>query len=93
LRRIGVVRVRESQDLLNVAGVLYSKNLPKGARLAIISNAAGAGILAANRLLRSGGRIAELSAETFQSLKQILPSYWYPGNPVDILRSARCRAI
>ena len=88
LRRIGVVRVRESQDLLNVAGVLYSKNLPKGARLAIISNAAGAGILAANRLLRSGGRIAELSAETFQSLKQILPSYWHPGNPVDIMRSA-----
>jgi acetyltransferase len=88
MRRVGVVRVRESQDLLNVAGVLYSRNLPKGSRLAIISNAAGAGILAANRLVRSGGRIAELSAETYQTLKQILPPYWQPGNPVDILRSA-----
>jgi acetyltransferase len=88
MRRIGVVRVRESQDLLNVAGVLDSRNLPQGARLAIISNASGAGILAANRLLRSGGRVAELSADTIQTLKHILPAYWQPGNPVDILRSA-----
>ena len=88
MRRVGVVRVRESQDLLNVAGVLDSRNLPRGARLAIISNASGAGILAANRLLRSGGRIAELSDETVQTLKGILPVYWQPGNPVDLLRSA-----
>ena len=88
MRRVGVVRVRESQDLLNVAGVLDSRNLPRGARLAIISNASGAGILAANRLLRSGGRIAELSEDTMQTLKGILPAYWQPGNPVDLLRSA-----
>ena len=88
LRRMGVVRVRESQDLLNVAGVLYSRILPKGARLAIVSNAAGAGTLAANRLIRSGGRLADINPESIGALRNLLPSYWSVGNPVDLLRSA-----
>lgn len=88
LRRVGVVRVKEAQDLYNTAGVLYSRNLPRGPRLAVISNMAGAGQMAANRLLRSGGRLAQLSPETLTSLDQILPAYWQRGNPIDILRTA-----
>ena len=88
LRRVGVVRVKEAQDLYNTAGVLYSRNLPKGPRLAIISNMAGTGQMAAYRLLRSGGQLARLSAETIAALDKILPSYWQRGNPIDILRMA-----
>ena len=88
LRRVGVVRVKEAQDLYNMASVLYSKNLPKGQRLAIITNAPGAGFMAANRLLRSGGQLAQLSAETLAALDQFLPASWKRRNPIDIMWTA-----
>ena len=88
LERVGVVRVKEAQDLYNTAAVLYSRNLPNGPRLAIITNITGPGLMAANRLLRSGGQLAELSARSLADLEAVLPSYWHRGNPVDILRSA-----
>jgi acetyltransferase len=87
-RRLGVVRVREAQDLFNAASVLYSRNRPKGPRLAIMANAGGLGIMATHRLLRSGGTRATLSAETLRSLDALLPPYWNRENPIDLLRDA-----
>ena len=54
LRRVGVVRVQEAQDLYDTASLLYSRNLPNGPHLAIVTNITGTGLMAANRLLRSG---------------------------------------
>lgn len=88
LQRVGVVRVRETQDLYNTADVLYSRNLPSGPRLAIITNTTGAGLMAANRLRRSGGQLAALSEKTVAALNQFLPVSWNRSNPVDILRTA-----
>jgi acetyltransferase len=87
-RRLGVVRVWEVKDLFNTAAVLYSKQLPKGPRLAIISNAGGAATLAANRLIRSGGQLAVLSSETVTRLDRVLPKRWNRQNPMDIFRTA-----
>ena len=87
-RRLGVVRVREAQDLFNAAGVLFSRNRPKGSRLAIISNANGIGIIAAKQLLNSSGLLAELSEQTIRDLDALLPTCWNRRNPVHILRNA-----
>ena len=87
-RRLGVVRVREAQDLFNAAGVLFSRNRPKGSRLAIISNANGIGIIAAKQLLNSSGLLAELSEQTIRDLDALLPPCWNRRNPVHILRNA-----
>jgi len=88
LRRVGVVRVKETQDIYNTANVLFSRNLPRGPRLAIVTNAAGAGLLAASRLAKSGGILADLSPETMEAVAAILPSYGKRGNPIDLLRTA-----
>jgi acetyltransferase len=88
LKRVGVVRVKETQDLFNAASVLYSKHHPKGPNLAIISNAGGMGILAANRLIRSGGRLVRFSSDTLNALDAVMPSHWKRGNPVDVYRDA-----
>ncbi len=88
LSRVGVVRVKEAQDLYNTASVLYSRNLPRGPRLAVITNMTGTGLMAANRLLRSKGQLAQLSAQSLAELDQVLPPFWQRGNPVDILRTA-----
>ena len=90
-RRLGVVRVREAQDLFNVAGVLCARNRPRGPRLAIITNASGIGIIANKQLLRSGGKLADLSEQTIRDLDALLPPYWTPGNPVHLLRNADTR--
>ena len=88
LRRVGVVSVKEAQDLFNLASVLCSKNHPKGPRLAIITNAGGVGTMATSRLIRSGGALAEFSQETLKALDSVMPPSWKRENPVDVFRGA-----
>lgn len=87
-KRVGIVRVKEVADLYNVSEVLDSKHLPKGHRLAIITNAGGIGIIATDTLLSLGGKLAELSDESFEKLNAALPQYWSKSNPIDILGDA-----
>ncbi|MGD0276038.1 MAG: bifunctional acetate--CoA ligase family protein/GNAT family N-acetyltransferase [Syntrophales bacterium] len=88
LRRAGVVRVKEAKDLFNAGSVLYAKQLPKGNRLAIITNASGAGNMATNRLLRSGGQLTKLSADTVEAIEGVLQCGHCAGNPIDVSRDA-----
>jgi acetyltransferase len=86
--RVGVVRAKKISDLFNAVRVLGSKRLPKGNRLAIITNASGVGVMATDALLESGGKLARLSEESLSRLDSILPSYWPKDNPVDVFRDA-----
>ncbi len=87
-KRAGIVRVEEISDLFNAAEVLGMQPLPMGPRLAIITNAGGPGVMAADALLKRGGKLAKLSEETINSLNRILPPYWSHGNPIDVLGDA-----
>lgn len=87
-RRAGVVRVDEIQDLFNCASVLDSRRLPAGPRLAIITNAGGPGVIAADAVAENGGLLAQLSEITIEELNSVLPPYWSRGNPVDVLGDA-----
>jgi len=87
-RRLGVVRVREAQDLFNAAGILYSRNRPRGPRLAIMTNADGIGIIAAKQLMLSGGTRAYLSERTIRELDALILPCWNRGNPIHLLRNA-----
>ncbi|MBI3415809.1 MAG: bifunctional acetate--CoA ligase family protein/GNAT family N-acetyltransferase [Verrucomicrobia bacterium] len=87
-RRVGVLRVDSIAELFNMAEVLAKQPRPRGPRLAIITNAGGPGALSTDALIRSGGKLAELSPETRASLDAMLPPPWSHGNPVDILGDA-----
>ncbi len=87
-RRAGVIRVKEFSDLFHAAEVLDSKYLPKGQRLAIITNAGGFGVLATDALIDLGGRLAVLSEKSLKELDSFLPPFWSKGNPVDVLGDA-----
>jgi acetyltransferase len=87
-RRCGVLRVQTIADLFYMAEVLAKQPRPKGPRLAIVTNAGGPGVLAADGLLSNGGELAKLSAETMEALNQILPSHWSHNNPIDVLGDA-----
>jgi acetyltransferase len=87
-KRAGVVRVKTAGDLFNTAGVLYSKHLPAGPRLAVVTNAGGVGDMAVNTLVAEGGKIAELCARSRERLRALMPAFCKDGNPIDLLREA-----
>ena len=87
-KRAGIVRVEEMADLFNCAEVLGLQPLPKGPNLAIITNAGGPGVMAADALISRGGKLARLSPRTMEVLNNILPPYWNKENPIDILGDA-----
>ncbi|MEM2906548.1 MAG: acetate--CoA ligase family protein, partial [Candidatus Odinarchaeota archaeon] len=87
-KRAGIVRVNEIEDLFNCAEVLGMQPLPKGPRLAIITNAGGPGVMATDALIAKGGKLAKISDNIMDKLNSILPPYWSRGNPLDILGDA-----
>jgi acetyltransferase len=87
-RRCGVLRVQTIADLFYMAEVLSKQPRPKGPRLAVVTNAGGPGVLAADSIIAAGGELAGLSAAAMNQLNQILPAHWSHSNPVDILGDA-----
>ena len=87
-KRIGAVRVDEIEDLFNCATVLDSRYLPSGPRLAIVTNAGGPGVIAADSVIDYGGELAKLSDDTMKILNAVLPPHWSKGNPIDVIGDA-----
>lgn len=87
-KRAGLVRVKEVADFFNTVRVLHSKHLPKGPRLAIVTNVAWLGVMATDTLIESGGTLAKISEDSFEQLHGLLPPTWSKGNPIDILGDA-----
>ena len=87
-RRCGVLRVTTIADLFYMAEVLSKQPRPRGPRLAIVTNAGGPGVLAADSIIASGGELATLSPATMEQLNRLLPPHWSHNNPVDILGDA-----
>jgi acetyltransferase len=87
-RRCGVLRVNAIADLFYMAEVLSKQPRPKGPRLAIVTNAGGPGVLAADALIANGGQLAPLSEKSMAQLNDLLPPHWSHNNPIDILGDA-----
>jgi acetyltransferase len=87
-RRVGVLRVDTIEELFSIAELLGKQPRPAGARLAIVTNGGGPGVLATDALIGCGGKLAELSSESFDELNKLLPAHWSHGNPIDILGDA-----
>ncbi|MBK1989289.1 bifunctional acetate--CoA ligase family protein/GNAT family N-acetyltransferase [Sphaerospermopsis aphanizomenoides BCCUSP55] len=87
-RRCGVLRVNSISDLFDMSEVLAKQPRPKGAKLTILTNAGGPGVLATDTLIESGGELAPISEAVVQDLNEILPPQWSHNNPIDILGDA-----
>ncbi len=87
-QRAGVVRVADVDDMFDVAELLASQRLPKGARLCIVGNAGGPAVIAADALMNRGGQLADLREDTCTRLDALLPCADRCGNPVDLLDDA-----
>jgi acetyltransferase len=86
--RAGVIRADTSEEMFDWARALAWSPLPKGRRVAVLTSAGGPGVTAADALEVNRMQMAELSAETVERLKQILPAAASLLNPVDLLATA-----
>jgi acetyltransferase len=84
----GIQRVEGVDELFNHANAFARQPIPKGNRLAIVTNAGGPGIMATDAAIRHNLEIATLSEETKQKLKEELPPTASIQNPVDVIGDA-----
>ena len=87
-RSAGVLRAHNLEQLVDVATLLSSQPLPRGRRVAVLTNAGGLGILCADACDAAGLELPELTDETREALAAILPSEASLANPIDLLGSA-----
>jgi acetyl coenzyme A synthetase (ADP forming)-like protein len=87
-RQAGVVRTSTLEELFDVARLLAQQPVPRGRRVAIVTNAGGPGILAADVCEAQGLELPALSEPTVAHLRSFLPAAAAVGNPVDMIASA-----
>jgi acetyltransferase len=84
----GVLRVESIEELFDHAAAFSQQPLPRGRRMAIVTNAGGPGILATDACIREGLELARLSDATTAALRRVVPAEAAVGNPVDIIGDA-----
>jgi acetyltransferase len=87
-RRAGLARVFDFGNIFEFTDLVGRRRIPKGNRLAIVTNAGGPGVMATDSLISMGGKLVELSEKTMQKLNEYLPPFWSHGNPIDVLGDA-----
>jgi len=88
-RQAGIIRCRTIEDMFNRAIALAYQPRPRSRRVAIITNAGGPGVMAADACAEQGLELARFSPQTAQALKDKLPAAANMNNPVDVIGDAR----
>jgi acetyl coenzyme A synthetase (ADP forming)-like protein len=88
LEQAGVLRVTRVEGLFNLARAFSHQPLPRGPRVAIVTNAGGPGIMAADAAATYGLEIAPFSPTTLAVLRALLPPAASVQNPVDTMATA-----
>jgi acetyl coenzyme A synthetase (ADP forming)-like protein len=87
-RQTGVIRADTIDEMFDIAVCLDLQPLPAGNRVAIVTNAGGPGILAADACGVAGLTVATLGDDTRAKLASILATASSHQNPVDMVASA-----
>ena len=88
-KQSGIIRTDSLEEMFDVAAFLSTQPVPKGDRIAIITNAGGPGILAADACESLGMHVPELSGQTRAELAKFLLPIAGTKNPVDMTSAAQ----
>ncbi len=86
--RAGIVRCHSIKSQFDFAQAFAYQPLPKGPKVAVVTNAGGPGIMAADAIEMQGLEFAKLADETVEKLKKVLPAAANFYNPIDVLGDA-----
>lgn len=84
-RQAGLVLADSIKQAGIIASSFVNRPLPSGKRIAIVTGGGGLGVIAADACTDAGLEIVGLSDETLGRIGKLLPDYWVPGNPVDLV--------
>ncbi len=87
-RRSGVVRAENFEALFDYALAFATQPIPKGDRVAVITNAGGPGIMAADAAETMGLNMVDITEKSKETLRPLLPPTAALGNPVDVIGDA-----
>ena len=88
LSQSGVIREYSLKNLFSTAKVFANCPIPKGDRVAIITNSGGPGIMATDAICENGMQMAQITEETKSKLRSFLPAAASVKNPIDMIASA-----
>lgn len=88
LQQSGVIREYSLKNLFATAKVFANCPIPKGNKVAIITNSGGPGIMATDAVCEYGLEMAPITEETKDKLRSFLPAAASVKNPVDMIASA-----
>jgi acyl-CoA synthetase (NDP forming) len=83
-RKTGIIRVEGIEEMFDLCQTFSQCLLPDGNRVAIVSNAGGPGILAADKAEKLGLDVAEPSPSFQKNLKPHLSPHASLKNPIDL---------
>lgn len=84
----GVIRTDTVTELFDVGMMLARQPLPQGRRVAIVTNAGGPAILAADACQARGLTVTDLTDDSKRALRAFLPAAASVGDPIDMLAAA-----
>ncbi len=87
-KRSGIIRADTFEELFDYATAFAMQPLPRGRRIAIITNAGGPGIMAADAAELAGLEVCTLANSSASALAEKLPAAASVGNPIDVLGDA-----
>jgi acetyltransferase len=88
LEQSGVLRVSTLEEMFVQAAALSRQPVPRGDRIAIVTNAGGPAILCTDACIGRGLQLAQLRPATRKALRKVLPDEASLANPVDMIASA-----
>ena len=88
LAQSGVIREYSLKNLFATAKMFSNCPIPKGDRVAIITNSGGPGIMATDAICEYGMKMAPISDATKETLRSFLPAAASVKNPIDMIASA-----
>ncbi len=87
-QQAGVIRTDTLHELFAVASLLTTQPMPRGDRVAIVTNAGGPGVMCADACQADGVEVPELPQEVKARLAEFLPPAASFGNPIDMIATA-----
>jgi acetate---CoA ligase (ADP-forming) len=92
-RQAGVIRARTLDELIDVATLLSAQPVPRGRHVALVTNAGGLGILAADACEAAGLDLPQPSDATRAALADVMPAEGSSANPIDLLGGATAESF
>jgi len=89
LQQAGVLRASSVEELFDMAIAFGVRTLPRSRNTAILTNAGGPGILAADAMSAHDLALPDLAPATITKLETLLPAEASLRNPLDMIASAR----